>query len=395
MDILIISALFPPEPVVSANLTNDIATALAGSNKVSVLSPRPSRPFGYKFLTESRTFNFTHYTLDSFVCPKSSLFGRFRESYSFGRKCYDFIKHNHKQIQVIYANTWPLFAQYFIVKASRKFNIPIIIHVQDIYPESLTGKLPKFLREPSQRILLGIDKYNLQNSRKILGISPTMISYLVKTRSIEQNKFELVRNWQDDDIFLNCATALEEPTEFIFMYLGNINQSAGVDILIHAFHQSKLSNAKFIIAGNGYEKQTCIEIVTELKNTSIEFCDVVPELVPKMQFLADVLLLPLRKGIAKTATPSKLTAYLFSAKPILASVDNDSDVANIINEATCGYLAEPENIQSIIAGMNYLYYKDRLQLREMGSNGKDFALANLSRKINLTKVVNIIEGVKF
>lgn len=393
MDILIISALFPPEPVVSANLTYDIATALAGTNNVTVLSPRPSRPFGYKFLGDSRIFNFTHHTVDSFVCPKSSLVGRFRESYSFGRKCYDFIKQNHKEIQVIYANTWPLFAQYFIVIASRKFNIPIIIHVQDIYPESLTGKLPKFLREPSRKVLLGIDQYNLQNSRKILGISPTMISYLAKTRSIEQNKFELIRNWQDDDIFLSCANAFKESSEFIFMYLGNINQSAGVDVLIHAFHQSKLPNAKFIIAGNGSEKQVCIEIVTELKNMSIEFCDVVPEFVPEMQFRADILLLPLKKGIAKTATPSKLTAYLLSSKPVLASVDSDSDVANIISKANCGYLAEPENIESITAGMNYLYNKDRLQLREMGSNGKDFALANLSKKINLAKVVSIIESL--
>ena len=43
-------------------------------------------------------------------------------------------------------NSWPIFAQYITVKTSNKYNIPIITHIQDVYPESLNVKMPLFGR---------------------------------------------------------------------------------------------------------------------------------------------------------------------------------------------------------------------------------------------------------
>ena len=47
MNILIISAVFPPEPVVSANLSRDLAEELSKNNQVTVLCPKPTRPNGF------------------------------------------------------------------------------------------------------------------------------------------------------------------------------------------------------------------------------------------------------------------------------------------------------------------------------------------------------------
>lgn len=48
-NILIISAVFSPEPVVSAKLSEDIANELGLSNEVTVIAPKPTRPLGFKF----------------------------------------------------------------------------------------------------------------------------------------------------------------------------------------------------------------------------------------------------------------------------------------------------------------------------------------------------------
>lgn len=50
--ILLISAVFTPEPVVSASLTNDLALALSENLKVIVLTPKPTRPFGFSYTKE-------------------------------------------------------------------------------------------------------------------------------------------------------------------------------------------------------------------------------------------------------------------------------------------------------------------------------------------------------
>ena len=391
--VLIISAVFPPEPVVSAILSRDLAEELSKKHDVVVICPKPTRPHGFHFEKDFEPVNYTIIRLNSYTSSASKLFGRFRESYSFGKQSIKYIKENYRKIDSIYINSWPLFAQYFVVKTAKKLNIPCAIHVQDIYPESLTNKLPNLFQRLFFFLLLPVDKFILCNATKVIGISPNMISYLSASRKVNKNKFELARNWQDDSYFLNYVPGVAERKDFVFMYVGSVSSSAGVGTLINSFHQSGLSNAKLIIAGNGSGKENCIAIAHRLGNNQIEFCDVAPEKVPELQSQADILLLPLKKGIAKTATPSKLTAYLFSSKPVLACVEEESDVANIISEANCGFVVEPENIESLVLAMKQVYNMEKSSLKKLGVNGREYAVKNLSKKENLQKVIDVIESI--
>lgn len=391
--ILIISAVFPPEPVVSANLSKDIAEELSKKNEVVVLCPPPSRPMGFQFVMSNEVKNYKVIHLNSFVCPASDLIGRFRESYSFGKNSVKYIRENSGNIDLIYLNSWPLASQYLITKVARQFGVPLVIHVQDIYPESLTGKLPQAIGKFFYKLLLPLDRFILKSATKVLGISENMILYLSKTRRVERSKFELVRNWQDDEQFLNFVPEENHQSTFTFMYAGSIGASAGVEVLIYAFDKANLKNSKLLIVGNGAEKENCLEVAHKVNNPYIEFLEVVPDEVAEMQSHADVLLLPLKKGISRTATPSKLTAYLFSAKPVIACVEEESDVAAILHESECGFVVEPENVDAIALTMKEYYGMDKTQLQQMGQRGKNYAISNLSKQANLNKVVAIIEDI--
>lgn len=391
--ILIISALFPPEPVVSAQLSNDIAFELSKTHDVVVLCPLPSRPKGYQFGTIKEPEDFKIIRLKSFVSPASRVIGRTRESYSFGKRCAEYIRKNGNRIDCIYINSWPLASQFLIIKEAKKSKISTVLHIQDIYPESLIGKLPKSLGSFFYRILLPLDKYILRHSTKILGISENMVSYLSKTRRIDKSKFTVVRNWQEDGAFLNFVANKRQQPAFTFMYVGSVSASAGVELLLYAFDKAALPDSRLVIVGNGYEKDKCIRIANELKNQRIQFLEVIPSDVPSIQSRADVLLLPLKKGISLTATPSKLTAYLFSAKPVIACVENESDVANILKEANCGFIVESEDILSLSNEMKNAYSTDNKLLKEMGNRGRLFAEKFLSKKTNLKRVIALINGL--
>lgn len=389
--ILLISALFPPEPVVSAMLSKDIAEELSKKNSIVVLCPNPSRPEGFQFETLIEEKGFKVIRLNSFLSPASRIVGRLKESYSFGKHCAAYITKNAKGIDTIYINSWPLASQYLIVKAATKAGIPCVLHIQDIYPESLTGKLPKGFRSFFYNLLLPVDKYILQNASKVLGISENMIAYLSKSRKVDRPKFELVRNWQDDQSFLDFVPDDREFSGFTFMYVGSISVSAGVENLIYAFDKAALNNSRLLIVGNGAEKDNCIKLAKELNNQHIEFLDVVPADVPSIQSKADVLLLPLKKGISLTATPSKLTAYLFSGKPVIACVEEESDVADILKVANCGFIVKPQDPDSLALVMKNTFGIENRKLLEMGQNGKEYAKLNLSKEANLKKVIKIIE----
>ena len=143
--ILLISSVFPPEPVVSASLVYDLANFLSESLEVTVLSPRPSRPLGFSFDDKTlQNHEFEHIIVNSYIFPGANIVGRMIESFSFGRHTVDYIKKHKSEIKCIYLNSWPLLAEYQIVKASKTFSIPIVLQVVDIYPESLLDKLAYF-----------------------------------------------------------------------------------------------------------------------------------------------------------------------------------------------------------------------------------------------------------
>ena len=397
MKILIITASFPPEPLVTSILSQDIAKELSKNNEVTVLCPKPTRPFGVDY--EARSFHDNHSSfkliqLFSYTSPQFSLFGRFRESYSIGKSCQSYIKKNHSNIDVLYVNTWPLFGQYFVVRAAKKFDLPVVIHIQDIYPESLLRKLPIF-RNFFFKLLLPIDKYIQQYAVKVITISQSMKSLLIKTRDLEEGKVDVIFNWQNEDKFIdfrNNKGKKSGNTIFTFMYLGSLNVTAAVHILIMAFSKSGLTNARLVIAGNGPEKNNLITLSMTYPNTNIEFWDAQAERVPEIQYQADILLLNLSKGAAQFAMPSKLPAYLFSQKPIIASVDEESDVAKSIIAANCGWIVPPENVEQLAQYMCNAILTSLVELENYGKNGFDFAMKALSKKTNLQKVVSIIEN---
>jgi glycosyltransferase involved in cell wall biosynthesis len=391
--ILFASAHFPPEPVTAATLCHDLAMAMSEERKVTIITPRPSRPFGFSF--EKRipgNGKYDHLILKSYACPKSTIFGRMMESYSFGKHAADFIKQRHAEIECIYVLAWPLLAQYLIVRASRKYSIPSITHIMDIYPESLINRLP-LMKRLIFNFLLPIDKYILQKSTKVITISSGMKNMLAKTRRLENGKVEIVYTWQNDSVFMNhhrISAGSPVNSSFTFMFLGSLSTTAAIEVIISAYHLSGLKNTKLIIAGNGSEKERLIALSRNCGNLTIEFRDAPVLKVPEIQDQADVLILSLKKNTAHFAMPSKLPAYMFSKKPIIACAEGESEIALAIRKANCGWVVPPEDTNSLAHAMMDAISRTKQELLTFGENGFDFALKNYTREKNLHKLVSII-----
>ena len=394
--ILIISCVFAPEPVVSATISMDIAKALSKVNDVTVISPKPTRPLDFKFDEKQNNYPFKHVVAESFTYPESKIYGRMKESYSFGKWCENYIRNNHENIDIIYMNSWPMFSQMFISRAAMKYKIPLITHVMDIYPESIVNKLP-VLKSFFYKALLPMDKNILQRSKKVLTISENMKEQLHKSRNLPINKFEIITTWQNEENFVKYHESKEKTDDqkdkpFTFMYLGNNGPVAGVEFLIVSFVNARLPHSKLIIAGSGSKTKDCKNLAKKLQAANIEFISVPEGKVPEIQDLADCMLLPVKKNGAYSSIPSKLPAYMFSAKPIIGSVDVDSDTAKAIISADAGIVVEPENEKELVAAIKKIAGWEKQILIEKGNNGLNYSLEVFSRKSNLKKVVDIIQN---
>lgn len=397
--ILIISAVFPPEPVVSAMLSKDLAEALSEENDVIVISPPPTRPLHYKFHREEtpQPPKYTHIIANSFTCPESKILGRMKESYSFGKFCAKYIEKEQDKIEVIYQNTWPLLGQLFVSQKAKQFKIPLITHVMDIYPESLISKLP-FFKNLVFRMFLPIDKKILNRSERIICISDKMKNTLSESRNIDKKRFQVVLNWQNEENFLKYKqkkgqNTSEKKDHFTFMYLGNNGPVAGVEFLIETFYKANIPDSRLVIAGGGSKTDDCKNLVDRLQTKNIDFISVPEGKVPEIQDMADVMLLPVKKNGAYSSIPSKLPAYMFSSKPIIGSLDTDSDTAKAIIDAECGLVVEPENEIELMKAMREMVSWGQSVLTQSGENGFNYSIKNFSKKENLKKIVDIINSV--
>lgn len=71
-----------------------------------------------------------------------------------------------------------------------------------------------------------------------------------------------------------------------------------------------------------------------------------------------------------------LKAYWLSAKPVLATLDTNSDTARAISEAQCGWVGEPENIQGLAMKMAEVAALLSAVLEAMGQRGRSYGVAH-------------------
>lgn len=410
LKVLVVSCVYPPEPVVSARVSSDLANYLAGrGHSVTVVCPFPTRPPGVSYPLKNK--GETRITvgsdgvevvrLPSFAHPASGLAGRAFESWSFGAYCSRYVKSHCRDYDVIYANTWPLCAQAAIAKTARSLGIPLVLHIQDIYPETLWSKLPRWMSAVVIPPLRYWDRRIARKARQVVLIAERKKEYYQRTRRLSAGGVTVVSNWQDESLFEPSVEAdpsashnREAPVGIQFLYLGSLSPTADLETAIRAFRKASIPNSRFIIAGDGSTKNACVALAKSIGNETIHFTPCVSENeVPVLQASADVCLLPLKRSVALSGVPSKLPAYLFSAKPVLATVDAESDTAQVIREARCGWVGEPEDLDWLAAKMRAVSALSPVELVRMGRRGRVYGLACFSRSKGLPALAEKVLAV--
>ncbi len=342
--------------------------------------------------TQSRCKRRETILIDSYTHPESELIGRFKEARDFSKKTAEYINAQKHEIDFVYNDGWQLFGLYIIAKACVKYNIPYIVPIQDIYPECILTKshFPGFAKKIIEGTLLPIDKYYQKQAFCVRTISDEMADYLSKTRGIERSKYLVVNNWQNDDDFMNLSAA-KKSDKIVFEYVGSINVHANVDLMIKAFAEANIPNSELRIYGGGNQKENCQNLVKDLNLANVSFGFVSRKEIPRVQVEADVLVLALPEGNGNLCLPSKLTSYMLSGRPVLASVDQDSSTKRILEGELCGKTVIPDNKDALIRGFKYFARLTDDELAQMGTNGRKYAIAHLTREVNLSLVVNTIK----
>ena len=407
LDIVIVNGVYPPEPVVSAQIGKDLAVCLANMrHNVTVLCPFPSRPMGVKYpdykninkaMVEQQS-KIKVVRLPSYVAPESRIISRMRESCSFGWHVSRYMKRDSAVADVVYMNAWPLCGQALIAGYCARYGIPLVIHIQDIYPESLVNRLPDLCGRIVIPPLRALDKWIVRQAAHVVVISANMRETYVGGRGVIPKKVSIVPNWMDEGNFVSFQSRKEvclkygiPDDKFTFLYLGNIAPVADVEFLIKTFHSAGQQEAQLIIAGGGSARVACMELVSRIRAENVRFISPVTiDDAPLIHTLAHVCLLSMREGSGLSSIPSKLPSYMFAAKPVLATVDAESDTARFIQEAKCGWIGKAGDVEWLSAKMKETAKIPVEVLNNMGMRGREYGLRHFSKSEGVRKLAGIV-----
>ena len=128
------------------------------------------------------------------------------------------------------------------------------------------------------------------------------------------------------------------------MYAGNVGLSQSLDLVLETARRLRAErpDVVFVVNGGGAARPALEQRAAGLDN--VRFVDMQPkERLPEVLAAADVHVVPLKKGLAWSSVPSKLYSILAAGRPVVASVDEGTEVARTVERAGAGLAVPPED----------------------------------------------------
>jgi len=412
MRVVIISCVFPPEPIVSSRTSADVAQSLAArGHTVDVITAFPSRPAGRLFPGTKRRWLAKEQSVDGYsitrcfatVSPRSTLASRLLENLSLGVTG-ALAALRGPRPDVLYVNTWPIVAAGLAAIVATLRGVPMVLSIQDVYPESLAAQGRPGMRSAVFNLLRRIDAAIAHRASAMSVPSTSFRSIYEQTRGIPADCIHVVPNWGDvNEIRPNDpgAAAMRErwgiaDDAIVALYAGNVGVAAGMEGLITAMGHHDADNAyslpRLVIAGAGTQLDPCRRLAAEYELPLVVHSPWLAEETSSVLAAADVLLLPTAGGQALASVPSKLISYLLASRPIVAQVSPDSATAHTIRESGAGWIVEPGDDRGVHDALRRVMAMPRETLREIGERGRRYAVANFSREQCLPRLIAVIEN---
>lgn len=233
--------------------------------------------------------------------------------------------------------------------------IPVVIWVQDLWPESLeaTGYVRnRFVLGAVRRIVKWIyrraDLLLVQSEAFIQPVSA--IAGAVPVRYYPNSgEAEILQSGR-----VQLSPTID--TGFNVIFAGNLGTVQALDTIVEAATRLRdLTDVRFVIAGSGSRAAWLqSEIADRGLGNMILLGRLPAESMPSLFAQASVLLVTLSKSaILEQTVPSKVQSYLAAGKPIIAALNGET--ARIVAEAGAGIATPAEDPEALAEAVRALY----------------------------------------
>jgi colanic acid biosynthesis glycosyl transferase WcaI len=262
---------------------------------------------------------------------------------------------------------------------------PAVFSVHDVYPD-VGVTLGVFRHPPIIATVAGLERFCLNHSSTVRILSDSF-RLGIRALGVPEDKMVLVYDWVDTDLIRpmphdnGFAQEQNLKDRFVVLYAGNLGLSQGLEHVLAA--AEKLINKEdlcFVFVGDGAGREHLMAEAEIRRLRNVKFLPFQPrDRLPEVLASADVSLVILRRGIGTGSLPSKIFSIMASGRPVITSVDEESETWDLVKRAEAGLCVPPENPEELANAIIKL--KNDQGLREcLGRNGRKWAERHHSSK---------------
>jgi len=232
-----------------------------------------------------------------------------------------------------------------------------VYHKQDIYPElAVYARLMK--KGVLFRLVRWLDVRNCMNAETVVVLSEDMAS-TERQRGIPPGKTRIINNFELEEYGdpVELPEALKRPEGmFRVVFAGNIGRFQGLHLVIEAARELRGCSIRFEFLGEGIRRAELEAQAGDLLGESIFFHGHQPQAIARAVVAeSDLALVTLEPNMFRVAFPSKTMTYLSVGTPLLAMIEEDSELARLVRDEHIGYVVAPGDQKGLVDALRAAY----------------------------------------
>lgn len=410
-DILLLSLVFPPDSVSTAQIMSELAVDLGKhGHRVTVITTiphynydlknernQPLRPKWGKILSQSEYHGMTVY--HTFMPTKGQ------------NILYRILAWAFFHIVSIIAGLIIVPRPSIIISPSPPLTIglcawllgilyraPYIYNVQEIYPD-IAIRLGAVRSRWAIDLLYRLEKFVYSKSSAVTVIAPRMREQLLE-KGVSNDKVHVIPNFVDvsdlvplpkDNDFSRKHNLY---SKFVVSYAGNMGPAQGLEYFIDAANIMKEeTGVYFLMMGDGILRESFRQKIEQYNLGNFVFLPYQPySLMGQAYAASDLCLVPQAIKTGFEAVPSKVYRIMACARPVLAVTDQNSDLARLVSESSCGAFVLPGSVE-LLAEMIRRAYQNQQEWQKMGIAGREHVVRHYARETVTNQYHELIENL--
>ncbi len=394
MKLLILTQYFPPEIGAPQNRLFELAVRLQKKGiDVSVLTAMPNYPqmkihenYKGKCYCKETLSNLEVHRAWIYVSQSKAVISRLLNYFSFVISAFFVGLFKIKKQDVLMVESPPLFLGITAYLLAKLKGAKMVFNVSDLWPES-AEKLDIITNKTLLSMATKLEEFCYRKAALVSGQTQGIVKNI--SGRFPNKKVYWLKNGVDIN-FYDVNKTIEEnawrkehnysPEDFILFYGGIIGHAQGLDVILNAAKElENYENIKFVLLGNGPEKERLLKLKAELGLNNLQFYDAVPKSqMQKIIMDTNASIIPLKRlDLFKGAIPSKIFENLALKKPIILGVEGEAEEL-FIQQGKCGVSFTPEDSENLAKQILHLYNNPEL-VKELGENGLAYVSENFNR----------------